>query len=238
MDNPRVLIIIPAHNEAASIAGVIDDINMHLPDADILVVDDGSSDKTGAIAIRSGAEMVQMPFNLGIGSTVQTGFIYAQKEGYDIAVQVDGDGQHDASQLPALLAPIIDDEDDLVVGSRYLAKTDYVGSTSRRTGTAIFSKLLSLLLGQRVTDATSGFRAMNRELINLFADDYPRDYPEVEALLLAHVARLRIKEIPVKMRQRSGGSSSINYFRSLYYMVKVFLALLVGASRRRAPKVL
>jgi len=237
MDNPKVLVIIPAYNEAASIAEVIGDIHTHYPSADVLVVDDGSSDNTGEIALKNGAELLRMPFNLGIGSTVQTGFKFAQKEGYDIAVQVDGDGQHDAGHLPALLAPIIADESDLVMGSRYLTKTDYVGSTSRRTGTAIFSKILSLMLGQKVTDATSGFRALNRKLINLFADDYPRDYPEVEALLLAHVARLRIKEIPVDMRQRSGGRSSINYFRSIYYMVKVFLALLVGVSRRRAPRV-
>lgn len=235
MNNAKVLVIIPAHNEAESIAGVIRDVRAAI-DADIVVVNDGSTDRTAEIASKEGAGLLNMPFNLGIGSTMQTGFKFARRKGYAITAQVDGDGQHDASFLPALLQPIIDGESDLVVGSRYLTKTDYSGSTSRRAGTAIFSKILSIILGQKVTDATSGFRAINRQLINLFADDYPRDYPEVEALLLAHVARLRIKEIPVNMRQRSGGRSSISHFRSIYYMVKVFLALLVGVSRRRAPR--
>jgi hypothetical protein len=236
MDQPRVLVIIPAHNEAACIKDVIQDIHTNFSAADILVVDDGSSDGTGGIALANGAELLQMPFNLGIGSTVQTGFKFAQREGYDFAVQLDGDGQHDASFLPALLKPLMDDETDMVVGSRYLTDTDYNGSTSRRAGTAVFSRILSIMLKQKVTDATSGFRGLNRKLIDLFAGDYPRDYPEVEALLLVHLARLRFQEIPVSMRQRSGGRSSINYFRSIYYMVKVLLALLVGISRQRAPR--
>jgi len=236
MDEPKVLVIIPAHNEAASIAGVIDDIHAGYPGADIVVIDDGSSDKTGQIALQKGAEVLRLVFNLGIGATMQTGFIFAQREGYDIAVQIDGDGQHDASFLPALLKPLVDGESDMVVGSRYLTKTDYKGSTSRRAGTALFSQALSLMLRQKLTDATSGLRAINRDLIDLFALDYPRDYPEVEALLQVHMTRLRVKEIPVSMRSRAGGRSSINYFRSIYYMIKVSLALLVVASRRRSPQ--
>lgn len=237
MASPKILIIIPAHNEAASIAGVIRDVRSNFKAAAMVVVDDGSTDGTGEIALQNNAELLTLPFNLGIGSTMQTGFRFARREGYDYAVQLDGDGQHDASFLPALLKPLLDNECDLILGSRYLAETDYSGSAGRRVGTAIFSWFLSLLLRQKITDATSGFRAINHRLINLFAEEYPRDYPEVEALLFAHVTRMRIKEIPVSMRQRTGGRSSINFFRSLYYMVKVFLALLVGASRRRPPRV-
>lgn len=235
MDEPRILVIIPAHNEAASLAGVIDDIHSHTR-ADIVVVDDGSTDGTARIAVGAGVELLSMPFNLGIGSTMQTGFKFALREGYDIAIQVDGDGQHDASQIPVLVRPIVEGEGNMVVGSRYLGREDYRGSFSRKAGTAIFSRLLSLMLGQKLTDATSGFRAIDKRVIELFAHDYPRDYPEVEALLSAHVARLRVREVPVKMRQRSGGRSSINSFRSIYYMVKVLLALLVGISRWRAPQ--
>lgn len=234
-NKPRVLVIIPAHNEADSLASVIHDVRAAI-ECDIVVVDDGSTDNTGAIALAEGAELLTLPFNLGIGTTVQTGYIFARDGGYDIAIQTDGDGQHDASYLPKLIEPIVRGESDFVVGSRYLTETEYNGALSRRAGTAMFSKILSLMLRQRLTDATSGFRAIGRNLIEQFAYDYPRDYPEVEALLQAHMARFRIKEIPVEMRQRGGGRSSINKFRSLYYLVKVLLALLVVASRRRAPR--
>ncbi|MHB0915565.1 MAG: glycosyltransferase family 2 protein [Thermoleophilia bacterium] len=235
MAEPRLLAIIPAHNEADSIAGVIDDIRAHTG-ADIVVVNDGSTDDTAAIALAKGAELLNMPFNLGIGSTMQTGFKFAHAQGYDVAVQVDGDGQHDAAELPALVQPLIGGECDMVLGSRYLKETGYSGSAGRRVGTAIFSRIISLMLRQRLTDATSGFRAINGKVIELFAHDYPRDYPEVEALLQVHMARFRVCEIPVKMRARGGGRSSINAFRSIYYMVKVLLALLVVMTRKRAPR--
>ncbi len=232
---PRILVIIPAHNEAASIGEVIADIRASLA-ADIVVVDDGSSDGTARIARDAGVEVLQLPFNLGIGSTMQTGYKFARREGYDIAVQTDGDGQHKAAHIKELLAPIIAGESDMVVGSRYLSPESYKGPFGRRAGTALFSWVLSVLLRQRLTDATSGFRAVNRELIELFARDYPGDYPEVEALLTAHMARLRVREVPVAMRPRGGGRSSITNFHSVYYMVKVFLALMVVISRRRAPR--
>jgi len=235
MTEPRILVIIPAHNEAASLAEVIAEVRAAVT-ADIVVVDDGSSDNTAAIALREGVELLSLPFNLGIGSTMQAGFKFACREGYDIAVQVDGDGQHDAAELPLILDPVIKGECDLAVGSRYLDRGSYSGSTGRRAGTAIFSKILSLLTREKLTDATSGFRAIDRDLIVLFANDYPRDYPEVEVLLLVHMARRRIREVPVAMRQRGGGRSSINSFRSVYYMVKVLLALAVVASRRRSPR--
>ncbi|MBE0428403.1 MAG: glycosyltransferase family 2 protein [Thermoleophilia bacterium] len=237
MDESSVLIIIPAHNEADALAGVIGEVKSSLPAAGVVVVDDGSTDETPRIALESGAELLSLPYNLGIGSSMQTGFKLAAQKGYGIAVQVDGDGQHDPREVRLLLEPILRGECDMTVGSRYLEKNDYSGSAGRRLGTALFSRMLSLMVGQKLTDATSGFRAINRRLIEHFAHDYPRDYPEVEALMVAHMARCRIREIPVRMRQRGGGRSSINSFRSVYYMVKVLLALLVVATRGRAPKV-
>ncbi|MHB9052607.1 MAG: glycosyltransferase family 2 protein [Thermoleophilia bacterium] len=234
-EDPRILIIIPAHNEADSLARVIGEIRAAVR-ADIVVVDDGSTDDTAAIALQENAELLSMPFNLGIGSTMQTGFKYARRGGYDIAVQVDGDGQHDPAELPLILEPVVNGECDLAIGSRYLERGSYSGSACRRAGTAIFSRILSLMTREKLTDATSGFRAINRNLIELFAHDYPRDYPEVEVLLIVHLARYRIREVPVAMRSRGGGRSSINSFRSVYYMVKVLLALLVVASRRHSPK--
>lgn len=233
MDKPRILIIIPAHNEAASLAGVIREIRSAV-EADIVVVNDHSTDDTAAVALGENVELLSLPFNVGIGGTMQTGFKFACREGYDIAVQVDGDGQHDPSELPVILGPVLAGEYDLVVGSRYLEPGNYKGAAGRRVGTAIFSRLLSLMTREHVTDGTSGFRAIDRELIEIFARDYPRDYPEVEAILLAHKARKRIMEAPVHMRQRGGGRSSINTFRSVYYMVKVLLALMVVATRKRA----
>ncbi|MHB8858177.1 MAG: glycosyltransferase family 2 protein [Thermoleophilia bacterium] len=234
-EDPRILIIIPAHNEADSLARVIGEIRAAVT-ADIVVVDDGSTDNTAAIALQENVELLSVPFNLGIGSTMQTGFKFAHRDGYDIAVQVDGDGQHDPSELPLILKPVINGECDLAMGSRYLERGSYSGSAGRRAGTAIFSRILSLMTREKLTDATSGFRAINRRLIELFAHDYPRDYPEVEVLLIIHLARFRIREVPVAMRRRGGGRSSINSFRSVYYMVKVLLALLVAASRRHAPE--
>lgn len=202
-----------------------------------MVVDDGSSDDTAAIALKCGAELLKLPFNLGIGSTMQTGFRFAEREGYEVAIQLDGDGQHDSAFLPQLIEPLVKNECDMVVGSRYLNQGSYRGSAGRRVGTAFFSWILSMMLRQRLTDATSGFRAINRKVIEQFAQDYPRDYPEVEVLLMAHRARCRIKEIPVVMHQRAGGRSSINAFRSVYYMVKVLLALIVVFSRKRTPRI-
>jgi len=236
MDEPRVLIVIPAHNESTSLAGVIGEVRASVPQADIVVVDDGSTDGTDGVARGLGAEVLVLPFNLGIGATMQTGYEFAYRKGYDIAVQVDGDGQHDPGQLGLILDPVARGECDLAVGSRYLEKNSYDGGAGRRLGTAVFSRVVSLLVGQRITDATSGFRAVNRRLIEIFSYDYPRDYPEVEALLQVHKERLHTLEVPVQMRQRGGGSSSINSFRSVYYMVKVLLALMVTATRKRAPK--
>jgi glycosyltransferase involved in cell wall biosynthesis len=203
----------------------------------VLVVDDGSTDDTSACASAAGAQVIRLPFNVGIGGAVQTGFLYAHEHGYDYMVQVDGDGQHEAAELGKLLdAMQTDPTVDMVCGSRFLtADNRYPAPISRRTGIHVFAFVLSRIVGQRVSDPTSGFRLYNQRAIRLFARDYPPDYPEVEAVLMLHANRLRMAEVPVLMHRRRNGRSSITKTRSLYYMVKVSLAVLVALVRRRTP---
>jgi glycosyltransferase involved in cell wall biosynthesis len=224
--------IVPAYNEEESVTHVIEEIRAFDPDFEIVVVDDGSTDGTTTAASRFGAHVVRLPFNLGIGGAVQTGFRYAFENGFALAVRIDGDGQHDPSQLGALLGPVLADEADIVVGSRFTGDGGYRSSRSRRMGITILAKTLSVLVGRRVTDPTSGFQALNRHAIALFAADYPHDYPEVEAALMVHKHQLRMTEVPVQMRERSAGRSSIGTLASVYYMVKVMLALFVGLFRK------
>ena len=231
-----VVAIVPAWNEAGAIGGVVDEILAFDPSIDVLVVDDASDDDTSAVAQRQGATVLPLLFNVGIGGAVQTGYRYARDEGYEIAVRLDGDGQHDASELGKLIAPIHADAADLVIGSRFVDPGGtYRPPFARRMGIRIFARLVSLLGGQKVTDTTSGFSAMNRAGIALFALEYPHDYPEVEATLVALRSGLRLAQVQVEMRERQAGTSSITFVRSLYYIVKVMLALLV-ASLRRYPK--
>ena len=223
----RLLVIVPALDEAAVIASVVADIRRAVPHADILVVDDGSVDNTALVASAAGARVARMPFNAGIGTAVQTGFRLAADEGSDVAIQVDGDGQHPADQVPLLLAAITESGANYVIGSRFAESREYRPSLARRGGIVMFSRLVSVLARQRMTDTTSGFRAADRRTIRLFAKHYPHDYPEVEAVILAKRNGLRIVEVPVTMRQRSTGRSSITPVRSLYYMARVTLAVLV-----------
>jgi glycosyltransferase involved in cell wall biosynthesis len=226
------LAVVPAYNEAATIAGVVRSLRRHAPEFDVLVIDDGSTDETSRLARAAGARVVRPPFNLGIGGAVQTGFVFAREGGYDLMVQVDGDGQHDAAELGKLLEAM-EPGVDMVCGSRFLVKGEYLAPVSRRAGIHLFAWLLSRFVGQAVTDPTSGFRLYNRRAIKLFADDYPHDYPEVEAVLMLHHHQLRMREVPVRMFQRGGGSSSISSGKSAYYMIKVLLALFVGLARKR-----
>jgi glycosyltransferase involved in cell wall biosynthesis len=232
----KLLAIVPAYNEAGAIAGTIQDLRLHAPDFDVLVVDDGSTDETAVLARAAHARVLRLPFNVGIGGAVQSGYQYALENGYDVAVQVDGDGQHDARCLPVLLGHLRSNPSlNMVTGSRFLADEGhgYRSSASRRLGIRIFGRILSWIVGRPVTDPTSGLRMTDRRGIELFARDYPHDYPEVEAVLLLHHHRLNSEEVPVKMRPRTTGVSSINASRSVYYMVKVLLAVFVGLLRAR-----
>ncbi len=230
----RRLAIVPAFNEEASVGRVIDEIRAVDPGFEIVVVDDGSTDRTAGVADDRGAHVIRLPFNLGIGGAVQTGYRYAFEQGFDLAVQVDGDGQHDPAQLQEILAPVLDGRADLVVGSRFAGPGAYRSTAARRIGIRIFAGVVSAVVRQRVTDTTSGFRAVNRKGIALFAADYPHDYPEVEATVMCVKHKLRLMEVPVEMRERSGGRSSITALRSVYYMTKVLLAIFVGLFRRYA----
>jgi glycosyltransferase involved in cell wall biosynthesis len=229
----RRIAIVPAYNEEACIAQVIDEICAVDPGLDVVVVDDGSQDRTAEVARGRGVHVLRLPFNLGIGGAVQTGFRYAWENGYELAVRLDGDGQHDPSQLDAIVAPVVAGDADICVGSRYRERGDgYRSTTTRRIGIRLLAWTVSRLTRQRVTDPTSGFQALNRKAITLFAADYPHDYPEVEALVMLIRHRLRLREVAVRMRPRAGGRSSIRAFGSVYYMVKVMLALVVGTFRR------
>ncbi len=228
----RRVAIVPALNEERSVPRVIAELRDFDPGLQIVVVSDGSTDRTADVAEELGARALRLPFNLGIGGAVQTGFRYAFEHGFDVAVRVDGDGQHDASQLDRVLAPVLAGEADIAVGSRFVGSEGYRSSRSRRAGIRILAWTVSRLVGQRVTDTTSGFQAVNRRGIELFAHDYPHDYPEVEATVMVFRHRLRLVEVPVSMREREHGRSSITALRSIYYMVKVLLALGVGIFRR------
>jgi glycosyltransferase involved in cell wall biosynthesis len=224
---------VPAFNEQQNVGRVIEEIRAFDPGLDIVVVDDGSVDATAAVARQHGAIVLRLPFNLGIGGAVQTGFRYAFEHEYDLAVRVDGDGQHDPSHLDRVIAPIVAGEADIAVGSRFVADVDgYRSSRSRRLGIRLLAIVVSRIVGRRVTDTTSGFQALNRKGIALFARDYPHDYPEVEATVMVSRHRLRAVEVSVSMRERSSGRSSITAVRSVYYMVKVLLAIFVGLFRR------
>jgi glycosyltransferase involved in cell wall biosynthesis len=237
MDLPleRRVAVVPAYNEADTVGSVVRALHEHAPGWDVVIVDDGSTDRTGVRARRAGADVLRLPFNLGIGGAMQAGFTYALEGGYDLMVQVDADGQHDPREIAKLLGGLDRNPDvDMVCGSRFLtADRHYPAPISRRTGIHLFAFLLSRIVGQRVSDPTSGFRLYNRRAIELFARDYPHDYPEVEAVLMLHHHRLRMREEQVRMYERGGGVSSISSGKSVYYMIKVLLAIGVGLVRRR-----
>jgi glycosyltransferase involved in cell wall biosynthesis len=233
---PRRLAIVPAYNESQCVAEVISELRTHAPDFDVLIVDDGSTDGTAEVARATGALVIRHPFNLGIGGAMQSGYVYAAENGYSLAVQVDGDGQHDARHVTELLAHLAANPQlDMVTGSRFLDRSSdgYRSSPSRRLGIRLFARVISAITGQRVTDPTSGFRMTTRRGIELFARDYPHDYPEVEAILMVHAHQLKSGELPVAMRSRAAGVSSINRTESAYYMVKVLLAIFIGLFRAR-----
>ena len=232
-EDPRCVAIVPAYNEEASIAEVVTEVRDYDPSFEVVVVDDGSTDATASCAVEAGARVLRLPLNLGIGGAVQAGYIYALEQDFDVAVQVDGDGQHDANELGRLLEPVLAGRADMAIGTRFSGLRAYRAPLFRRVGIGMFAALVSLRVRQRMTDTTSGFRAVNRRGIKLFAADYPHDYPEVEAVVTAARGNLRLCEVPVLMRPRSSGQSSITPFRSFYYVVKVLLALFVGLFPRQ-----
>ena len=231
---PKILIITPAFNETGSIQKLIKEIRSSIPQADLVIINDGSGDDTEEKALKAGAVVASLPFNLGIGGAVQTGYQIAAEEDYDVAVQIDGDGQHDPVYTAQLIQPILEGTLDLCIGSRFLDETSeaYRSTWARRFGIRFFCRLLGLLTGLQLTDPTSGFRAAGRKLIRAFAAYYPVDFPEPEAVKIAKRQGARIGEIPVRMRERQGGQSSIRYLATLYYMAKVTLAILIDTLKK------
>lgn len=223
----KCLLIIPAYNEAANIESVVENIIENYPQYDYVVINDGSRDETEEICLKNHYQLLNLPLNLGIGGAVQTGYRYALKNHYDIAVQIDGDGQHDIAYVEKMIEPILTGEADITIGSRFLEKEGFQSSAARRMGISFLSGLIHVLCFKKVKDVTSGFRAVNERFIKIYAESYPNDYPEPEAIVAAIMHRGKIKEIPVVMKERMAGKSSINLKRSIYYMIKVTLAILV-----------
>ena len=223
----KVLLIIPAYNEEESLRSLIEEIKTVCSGMDYLVVNDCSSDDTERLLEELGANYISLPCNMGIGGAVQSGYRYAAQNGYDIAIQIDGDGQHDVRFVKDMVKLIEDKQADVVIGSRFIDKEGFQSSQARRIGIRILSVLIRLMCGAKVKDVTSGFRAVNRRFIELFAENYPDDYPEPEVIVTAKLYGAVIKELPVVMRERTTGKSSINLKRSIYYMIKVSLAIII-----------
>ena len=262
MNKEKILVLLPAFNESGSIKKTVTEILRLDLGVDVVVIDDGSTDDTAKQARLAGVPVIQLPFNLGIGGAVQTGFLYAVQRHYDLAAQVDGDGQHDAGYLKKILQPVLDGQADIVVGSRFVtedamseglpagfvagmprpsgrgagsigSRGSWRSSAVRRVGIHFFAWLISGLTGYQVTDPTSGFRAFSREAILAFAEEYPQDFPEPESIMTARRLGFRLIEVPVEMRKRSHGHSSIRYLKTLYYMIKVTLAILLDMLKKR-----
>jgi hypothetical protein len=236
----RTLVFIPAWNEEDAVVGVIRDVRKHLPAADVLVVDDGSVDGTAARAREAGAVVASLPFNEGLGAALQTGYLYALREGYDFCAHLDADGQHPAAEVARLLEEVTARRADLVIGSRYrdpeaadAESDDYKPTISRRIGSGVFRFFLTLATRQRFTDTTSGMRAANRRVMALFSENYSPDFAEIESLQLAVRQGLRVEEVPVRMLERAGGSSFLTPLRSAFFIFKGLIVLLVGQFRPR-----
>ena len=228
----KVLVIVPAYNEEESIKKVVNEIKSKNKDVDIIVVNDGSKDNTVKEAKNTEALVVDLPCNLGIGGAVQTGYLYAYNNNYDIAIQIDGDGQHDPSYIKQMVEIIQKKQADMVIGSRFIEKTGYKQTFMRKLGNNVLSFIIRILTGKKIYDTTSGYRASNREIIKRFANSYPFDYPEPDTNLQLIVSKKVIKEIPVEMRQRTTGKSFASPLKSVQYMIKVSLALFIARLRK------
>ncbi|MCR5607506.1 MAG: glycosyltransferase family 2 protein [Lachnospiraceae bacterium] len=224
----KKLVIIPAYNESGNIVNTIRDIKENAPEFDYIVINDCSKDNTEEVCRQNGINYVSLPVNLGIGGAVQTGYLYAYKMGYDVAVQFDGDGQHSAKYLEQMASMLENGEADMVIGSRFIAKEGFQSSFMRRMGIRYFTNLIRFLTGKKITDPTSGMRMINRKLISVFAFEYPKDYPEPESIVTILTDKFVAKEIPVLMNERTEGVSSISPKKSIYYMIKVTIAILIA----------
>lgn len=228
----KKLIIIPAYNESENIVGTVEAIKRDAPDFDYVVINDCSKDNTLEICHKYGYNVVALPINLGIGGAVQTGYLYAKRNGYDVAVQVDGDGQHDPKFLEEMAAYMEKENVNMVIGSRFIEKQGFQSSGLRRVGIKYFTHLIKILTGVTITDPTSGLRMVDRDIIEMFAEDYPKDYPEPESVVTVINRGKKVKEIPVIMKERAGGVSSISMKNSVYYMIKVSMAILIERIRK------
>ena len=228
----KKLVIIPAYNESASIKKTIEEIKEKAPDFDYVIINDCSTDNTKKICEENHYNVINLPINLGIGGAVQTGYRYGYNEGYDYAVQVDGDCQHNPEYLEKMVEHMIENKDDMVIGSRFIDKQGFQSSGTRRIGIKYFTLLIKLLTGKTITDPTSGLRMVNRDIMQVFAFDYPKDYPEPESVVSILRKKKKVEEIPVIMRARNGGVSSISIKKSFYYMIKVSLAIIIEMIRK------
>ncbi len=228
----KKLIIIPAYNESENILNTVKVIQEEAPDFDYVVINDCSRDNTLELMEENNINYVNLPVNLGIGGAVQTGYKYALENDYDVAVQVDGDGQHDPKYLKVLVDALEKNDADMVIGSRFINNEGFQSTFMRRVGIVYFTRLIHLLTGKTITDPTSGFRMCNRKVIELFSKDYPRDYPEPESIVALLKRKMNVMEVPVQMKERQGGVSSINASKSVYYMIKVSLAILIENLRK------
>ncbi|AKG36510.1 glycosyl transferase family 2 [Paenibacillus durus ATCC 35681] len=229
----KVLGIIPCYNEESNIKQLINELSAYSDQLDIIIINDCSKDKTSQLCKEENVNVIDLPCNLGIGGAVQTGYLYAKAKAYDIAVQIDGDGQHDPSYISELISPLVKGEADFSIGTRFLKREGFQSSGIRRVGIVYFSMLLRMLTKTQVSDPTSGFRACNKKIINFFAENYPTDYPEPESIMALSRNGYRITEVPVKMRERNGGKSSIRAFKSFYYMIKVTIAIVIDSTRKK-----
>jgi glycosyltransferase involved in cell wall biosynthesis len=229
-----VLVVVPAHDEEASLGGTLDEVRERAPDVDLLVVDDGSRDATRRVACQHGIAVVRHPVNLGVGGALQTGFRYAVDRGYQVVVQLDADGQHDPGFLPALIEPVLDGRCDVCIGSRYVGRSEYRAPVARRIGMKMFSWVVRLALKQRITDTTSGFRAYGRAVIEVCQHEFPTDFPDAPLLIGLARRGFRLLEVPVRMRERHAGQSFYTLGKSLYYPYKNLLASLMAWLQRPA----
>ncbi len=223
----KILVIIPAYNEEKNIINVVNNIKKECPEVDYIVINDCSKDNTEKILKENKFNYISLPVNMGIGGGVQTGYKYAAANGYDIAIQIDGDGQHDPKYIKKLIQPIIDGKADMTIGSRFIEKEGFQTSFMRRVGINFLNRLIKICCGQNITDVTSGFRATNKRLTKEFAKNYAQDYPEPEAIIHSVLKGFKVQEVPVIMHERQEGESSINMTKSIYYMIKVSLAIIL-----------